>query len=152
QLGTVIFVLLAIGALLVALGWRGAARGVPEGNPRTTLVAFLSIVVVGVTIVALIFSSLTIEIRDGMLGWHFTGNLVRGSVALRDIESVTQVRDPAIYGWGIRRTMRGTLYRVSGLNAVHIRTRSGRDFSLGSDEPERLLQAIEAARGRASAP
>jgi hypothetical protein len=87
-----------------------------------------------------------------MLGWHFTGNLVRGSVALRDIESVTRVRDPATYGWGIRRTMRGTLYRVSGLDAVHIRTRSGRDFSLGSDEPARLLQAIETARGRTIAP
>jgi hypothetical protein len=152
QLGTVILVLLMIGIAIVALGWRGAARGVPAGNSRSIFEAILGVVALGVTIVSLIFSSLTIEIRDGTLSWHFTGNLIRGSASLRDIESVREVRYPVSTGWGIRRTMDGTLYRVSGLDAVRIRTRSGRDFSLGSDEPHRLVQAIEAARARAGAP
>ena len=152
QPAIIMFVFLAIGVLIVAFGWRRAAGGVPAGAPRTILLALLGTAVAGVTIVTLMFSSLTIAIRDGTLQWHFTGGLFRDSIALRDVERVSQVRNPVATGWGIRKTMNGTLYRVSGLDAVHIQARGGRAFSLGSDEPQRLVQAIEAARARAGAP
>lgn len=152
QVGVVILASLVIGILIVALGFRNAVNGVPTGTMRAIIVAFLGSIILLVTIVAVIFSSLTIQIRDGTLRWHFTGTLIRGSVAARDIESVTEVRNPAAYGWGLRKTSQGTLYRVSGLDAVHIRTRDGREFSLGSDEPARLVQAIEASRRSQGAP
>lgn len=152
QLALVMFVLLAIGALIVALGWRRAVGGVPAGTPRTMLIALLGTTLCIVSIVFLIFSSLTIEIRDDTLRWHFTGGLIRGSIAVREIETVMPVRNSAVIGWGLRKTTEGTLYRVSGLEAVHIRARGGREFSLGSDEPARLVQAIEASRRRAGTP
>ncbi len=46
---------------------------------------------------------------------------------------------------GIHLTPEGWLYNVSGFRAVAVRLKSGKRFLLGTDEPERLCQAISRA-------
>lgn len=145
QLGFVIIGALAIGMLIMALGYRSMANTAPPGPIRTGVLSFVAVIAIGVAIVGFLFSSLSIEIRDGELRWHFTTGVIHGSVPLRDVAEVKQVRHPAAYGWGYRITGNGILYRVSGLDAVRIRMRDGRVFNLGSDEPARLARAIEQA-------
>ena len=48
------------------------------------------------------------------------------------------------YGWGIKRTPHGWLFNVSGLQAVEITLRSAKKYRIGTDEPERLADAIRA--------
>jgi hypothetical protein len=53
------------------------------------------------------------------------------------------------YGWSIRLTPHGWLYSVSGLAAVELTLQDGKRLRIGTDEPERLCQAIGQAQSGA---
>ena len=48
----------------------------------------------------------------------------------------------------MRRLRDGWLYNVSGRRAVELELPGGRTFTIGTDEPDTLLAAIERARAR----
>lgn len=152
QTGYVILGGFAIGLLIMVLGYRSVGNTATPAAARTAILATVTTVAIVVAIVSLIFSTLTIEIADGELRWYFTARFIRGSVPLRDIEGATQVRSSPAYGWGLRKTPEGTLYCVSGLDAIRVKTRDGRVINLGTDEPAKLLGAIQSgmvvARGK----
>jgi hypothetical protein len=66
-------------------------------------------------------------------------------VPLADITRVAPTRTTFLEGWGIHRTRRGWLYNLAGRDAVHIVRADGREFMLGTDEPRRLVAALERA-------
>ncbi len=131
QTGTVILVSLGAAmavflGLFISLGWH------PGG------IAVLCILAV----VAVLFGSLTVSVGDGWLACRFGPGLFRKRWALAEIRSATVVRNPWYYGWGIHLTPRGWLYNVSGLGAVELVLASGKKARIGSDEPEKLAEAI----------
>jgi len=95
-----------------------------------------------VFIVAYFFRSMTIEISDAELRWHFGSGFPRKRVPLRDVVSVEAVRMTFWNGWGIHYTPQGWLYNVSGFGAVSITLRNGKRYCLGSDEPEALAEKL----------
>ena len=99
-------------------------------------------------LVFLQFHSLTVEVVRGYLRIRFGVGLIRRQFRVKDIESVKVVRNRWWYGWGIRITPHGWLFSVSGLDAVQIKLRKGRQYRIGTDEPEALLAAIRAAMPR----
>lgn len=106
-------------------------------------VAFIFLFVGTVLLICLvIFSSLTVEVSEDYLSWHFGLGLMRKLILLSDIESVEVTQTKLIEGWGIRFTSRGWLYNVSGFQAVAITLKTGKQFLLGSDEPERLASVL----------
>ena len=56
-----------------------------------------------------------------------------------------EVKDPWYYFLGIRYTPRGWLFAVSGSSAVELQLKSGKFFRIGTDEPERLIKALDVA-------
>ena len=99
-------------------------------------------------IMAVLFSTLTVEVDDGELRFHFGPGFWRKRIALGEVKAVTPTQSSWWEGWGIRFTPRGMLYNVSGTNAMEIELRSGRRFRIGTDEPEALVQAIRTAMSR----
>jgi len=95
---------------------------------------------------AIIFHSLTVEISDRELRWHFGPGLWSYSLALDEISSVTIVRNHWWNGFGIRMAPGFRLYNVSGLDAVELRLKSGEIRRIGTDDPQRLAAAIEQSR------
>ena len=95
---------------------------------------------------ALLFYNLTVEIDATHLTFRFGIGLIRKRVPLAEIDEAKPVRNSWWYGWGIHRTPHGWLYNVSGREAVEITRTSGQRLRLGTDEPRRLAQAIQAAR------
>ena len=97
-------------------------------------------------VIAWLFRSLTIEITDRTLGWKFGPGLIYKSVPLAEIISAEPVRTGPSWGihWGPRT---GWLYNVSGFDAVTVTLRSGKKFTLGTDEPQilaaRLAEVIQ---------
>lgn len=109
-----------------------------NGGPSWLWVLLVLAVGIGFT-----FSSLTVTITSATLTAAFTPGWPRRVELLENIAQAQVVRNPWYYGWGIRLTPHGTLYNVSGLDAVEIRTRQGKTFRIGTDEPEVLVQAIQ---------
>jgi hypothetical protein len=100
----------------------------------------------GFGVLAVLFSSLTVKVTDQELMFYFGPGFWTRRFALEDIISVKVVRNSALYGWGIRYTPHGWLYNVSGLQAVEVRIRGEGQIRIGTDEPEALKRALEAAR------
>ncbi len=66
-------------------------------------------------------------------------------VELADIAGALPTRTALLAGWGVRITMRGWLYSVSGRVAVIIGLRNGKQFLVGTDDPTGLCDAINGA-------
>lgn len=90
-----------------------------------------------------VFRSLTIEISDTELKWYFGSGFPRKKVLLSEIASVETIQTTFKDGWGIHYTRRGWLYNVSGRDAVAITLKDGKRFCLGTDEPEKLAEALK---------
>jgi hypothetical protein len=93
----------------------------------------------------LLFPTLTAVVLRDRLQCFFGIGLIRREIALRDIAAVSVVRNPWIYGWGLRLIPGGWLWNVSGLDAVELRLHSGKLFRIGTDEPDVLRDAIATA-------
>lgn len=64
------------------------------------------------------------------------------TLPLKDVREVTVARTPWYWGWGIRWTPRGWLWRMNGLGTVWLRLASGREAGVGAADPERLASEI----------
>lgn len=92
--------------------------------------------------VLVLFSTLTVIVQDGAMDVFFGPGLIRRRIPLRRIRDVRVVRNPWYYGWGIRLTPTGWLWNVSGLDGVEVQFDDGHRFRIGSDEPNRLAEAL----------
>jgi len=97
------------------------------------------------------FSSLRVTVDDTGVTAAFTGGLLARRIGSDEIETAAVVSVPWYRGWGIRKTAGGWMYNVSGRRAVELTLTEGRVFTIGSDEPEALLAAIEQARAARAA-
>ena len=133
QRGTLtIVVCLAMAAMDAAIVW---------GSGQWAAAAALVVLIA----VAFLFASLTVEVGDGELRWHFGPGLWRYRLALDEIETVATVRNRWWMGFGIRRGPGFRLYNVSGLDAVELRLNSGEIRRIGTDDPRGLLGALRSA-------
>lgn len=122
---------------------RGLVRDVRRRKPHVWLVP------VGVALFAVLgcaFTAMTVEITRERLTVGFRWSFLRRRIDLSAIRTVEQVEVPWYYGWGLRLTPAGWLYKVRGSQAVRLGLASGRSVSIGTDEPARLAAAIQALR------
>jgi hypothetical protein len=105
----------------------------------------LPALIVGAVLV--LFATLHVTIDESAVKLRFGAGLVRRRIALARIRETQSVRNRWYWGWGIRHFPGGTLYNVSGLSAVELILDDGRRVRIGTDDPERLLAALNAAIG-----
>ena len=129
----VVFLAALVGAIV--LGARDPQAGLTLGV--VSAVVFIAL---------LLFHSLTVEIASGYLRMRLGIGLIRKEFRIRDIEEAESVRLRWWYGWGIRLTPHGWLFSVSGREGVRLRLQNGRRYTIGTDEPDKLVAAIEASR------
>ena len=91
----------------------------------------------------ILFATLTVKIQNNTLIWYFGPGFWHKQISLSDIQDCEVVRNHWYYGWGIRLTPHGWLYNVSGLSAVQIRLKNGKQIRIGTDTPEELYKAIK---------
>lgn len=95
----------------------------------------------------LIVTALMVKIEDGFLKLRFGAGAWRKEFALRDIESYRCIRTDFWRGWGIRLYRNGWLYNVAGYDAVEIKMKNGKINCIGTDQPQKLTEAISNALG-----
>src|SRR5277367_3265177 len=86
--------------------------------------------------VAVLFSSLTVEVSENELRWRFGPGFWTYRLPLGDIEKVAVVRNHWWNGFGIRIASGFRLYNVSGLDAVELRLKSNEVRRIGTDDPQ----------------
>jgi hypothetical protein len=128
----VVSVCLAAAALNAFLLWL-TGQWLPAGVTLIILVA-----------IAIVFSSLTVEVNDSELRWSFGPGLWTYRLPLGDIEKVAIVRNPWWTGFGIRVRSGFRLYNVSGLDAVELHLKSHAIRRIGTDDPQGLADALKA--------
>ncbi|MCZ4337578.1 hypothetical protein [Shewanella colwelliana] len=94
-------------------------------------------------VLSILFSSLTIKVEGGEVKWFFGPKFWSKSIKTSEIESLKKIRTKWYYGLGIRLISNGWLYSVSGLTAVELKLKDGTTVSLGTNDPENLIKAIE---------
>jgi len=127
----VAFVPVAVGGVLMAaLGLTGPG---------------IALAVASVLLV-LLFGWMRVDVVRGSVRVRFGLGLIHTTVPTADIRQIGIGTDPWYYGWGVRLTPYGVLYRVSGTDTVHLRLESGKIVGIGSANPQGLAEAIDAAR------
>lgn len=105
----------------------------------------------GLLLISVLFCTLTVEVGNGRIRWWFGPGLIAKSVHLDEIARVEPWKMRGIGAWGIHWSSQGWLYNVSGRRGVLFVMKSGKQFILGTDEPEILLAAIHKAKGSSPA-
>jgi transcriptional regulator with XRE-family HTH domain len=98
------------------------------------------------TLVAIAFSSMTIEVNESEISWYFGPGLFKKNLPLEEVGQCRKVKNPLWMGFGIHAYGTGWIYNVSGLLGVEIELKGGSFIRLGTDEPNYLIQAIEDAK------
>ena len=129
--------------IIVAIVAAMVLIGIILANTGVNWIAIGVLVVIAIALV--LFPSLTVVIWEEELEVRFGPGTIRKRFKLNEIESCRIVKNPWYYGWGIRLTPHGVLFRVSGFYSVEIKLRTGKKFLIGTDVPQELEEAINQA-------
>jgi len=144
QAGTVTRAILG-GLMLFLLSLSAAALAAGKTQQAIAVVWPVGILLVILLLLLLLFHSLTIRVTGDVVHLSFGIGLVHRVFPIREIESAEATRTRWYNGWGIKKIRGGWLFNISGFGAVELKMRNGRRYLLGSDEPEKLREAIAAA-------
>ena len=100
---------------------------------------FIMLIVLG------IFAAMSVKVSDQKMKIQFGLGAIRKEFLIRDIETFREVKHPWHYGWGIRYTPRGWIFRVSGNSGIELQMKSGKLYQVGTDEPQKLAEALNQA-------
>jgi hypothetical protein len=126
----ILLVCLAFAALAAAILWR-------TGQPS------VMVTLIVLMVIAVVFSSLTVDVSGNELQWHFGPGFWTYRLALDEIQTVAIVRNHWWSGFGIRMRPGFRLYNVSGLDAVELHLKSGDIRRIGTDDPQGLAAALK---------
>ena len=101
---------------------------------------------VGLAALSALFFGLTVTGTEEILEIAFGAGLIRRRFKIKDIVSARPYRTAFWHGWGIHRCGDGTIYNVSGFDAVHLTMTDGMSYIIGTNDRDRLLRHIEEYR------
>ncbi|NTW27491.1 MAG: hypothetical protein HGA36_04155 [Candidatus Moranbacteria bacterium] len=90
------------------------------------------------------FGLLQVIIDGKYLRIKFGCGVYKKKFLLNEIVSAKTVKNHWYYGWGIRVWFwpKMWIYNVSGFDVVEIKLKNGKTYRIGTDEPEKLEQAM----------
>ena len=135
----VFFGVLAV--VMLALGQKEAAVGL---GVVTVMLAVIN------GIVFALFHSLTVRVSRSEIALSFGVGLIRKQFPIGDISSASIVQNRWYNGFGIRKIRGGWLYNVSGFDAIEIQLKNERKYRIGTDQPKKLLAAVESTLASSS--
>lgn len=142
QYGALMFIVFLLTGILIAAV---VVMVITEGH---TLSAVLMVLVYLLGLV--LFSSFTVEVSEENLRFWFGIGLIRKTITLREVQSTKEIQNPWYYFWGVKSIPGGWFYAIAPGTAVEIKLKNGGILQLGTNQPKKLKQAIDAAKQRMS--
>lgn len=110
-------------------------------------IGFILPIIIFMALILLIlasFISLQVTINKDYLNIKFGKGIFQKKILLKEVISAKRVKNHCYYGWGIKLWLwpKMWIYNVSGFDAVEIKTKNNKIYRIGTDEPEKLKQAI----------
>jgi hypothetical protein len=93
-----------------------------------------------------LFYALSVTGTDETLQVKFGIGLIRKTFRLEDIQTVEPFRTSFWHGLGIHYSADGTVFNVSGYDAVRLTMTDRKRYIIGTDDRDRLMRYIEANR------
>jgi len=94
-------------------------------------------------VLTMLFYKLSVTVSHQEINIHFGIGLIKKKFDLSEIESVSKIKYPRYYGYGVRRTPKGWMYNVAGNKAVELNLKNGKVFWIGTDDPDDLERAVK---------
>lgn len=91
------------------------------------------------------FKSLNVTVTDTEILLKFGNWLEAKKISLSSVSECKETRMQPVAGWGIHWLGDGWLYNIYGLDAVELSLKEGGKVFIGTDEPDRLCDAIRHA-------
>lgn len=117
------------------------AISVASGQFEATLLVPLAVILLAVAV----FGWMTVMVSEQSVTVRMGVGLMSRTVDINRVHRYELVRNPWYRGVGVRLYPGGTSFSVWGFEAVEMVTGDG-NVRIGSDEPDKLLAAIRAAR------
>ncbi len=144
-----VFECLAIEAFVYLVGTRSED---PLARNQLILAMVLIPLVPGVVLgwAFLLMSSLTVSVDPEYVRVRFGPGAWRKTIPLDRIVLCRPVKNDWINGWGIHYIGKKCwLYNIAGMEAVEITYKNGKRTRIGTDEPDKLAEAIQDAISQA---
>jgi hypothetical protein len=125
-------------AIVPLVGWIAFNAVLGFLVPSEEWAPWIGVFLVGITLVMIVFSRLTVTVSNEAVVTAFGLGWPRHTESISEIISVKEVRNTWIQGWGIRKISGGWMYNVAGYDAVELELTSGKKFRVGTDEPAAL--------------
>lgn len=142
QIGYLMLVVTLVVAVLFIQAYITASAEPPsvDSGPNFAVTTIMALIV----FILSSFGSLQVIIDEKYLQIKFGYGIYQKKFSLDDVVSAKSVKNRWYYGWGIRRWFwsKMWIYNVSGFDAVEIKLKNGKTYRIGTDEPEKLEQAI----------
>lgn len=123
----------------------------PDALPDDQLLMVMGLIVLILAVILGwafgMMSSLSVTIDDEYIRLRFGGGLWRKTIPLATVTGCRPVKTSWMLGWGIRMYKNGRLYNITGCDAVELKLNTGKTAAIGTDEPEKLTDAIRGAAG-----
>lgn len=148
QIGYLMLVVTLAVAATFARAYITASNEPPSADSGTNLLVTAMMALILCILASL--GSLQVIIDEKYLQIKFGYGIYRKKFLLDEIMSAKAVKNHWYYGWGIRGWLwpKMWIYNVSGFDAVEIKLKNGKMYRIGTDEPEKLEQAILHSIGR----
>lgn len=142
QIGYLMLVVTLAVLVLFAWAYFTARAEPPSVNSGTNFLVTSLMTLIVLTLAS--FSTLQVIVDEKYLRIKFGYGICKKKFLLSDIMSAKTVKNHWYYGWGIRGWLwpKMCIYNVSGFAAVEIILNNGKIYRIGTDEPEKLEQAI----------
>ena len=108
-------------------------------------VGLLVLVVCLLVYLLLMLSSLTVTIDEQFLRVRFGPGVFFRKFPVSEFAGIGLKYTTFIWGWGIRWYFGGWLYNIAGFKSVEIIFKNGKKIRIGTNEPEKLSEAIRQA-------
>jgi hypothetical protein len=132
--------------LLMLVIMMGSLFAMPHTVDPGPAVLPVMLVIVAAALVAML-SRLTTKVDEGGVSWAFGVGFPSGEIAAGSIARAEITQTNFMEGWGIHWTIwHGWVWNVWGFQAVQIFKNDGTSITIGTDDPEGFVAAINAAK------